>query len=434
MELSGVIKIFLELFSAVVIKDYLDNLFSRRKIKSTLVFIIWLLYISLQVVLSSLSLPAWNNILINYTLLFCMCFILYNGKIAKILLSVLIFCLLWMGIEIITGYMLIMGMAQRDISLLGSFISKLGMYICVQLLNIYLKNRDIYKVHKLADWINAVIIPACSIFVIHSLFVLSYDSEKTDMVLALISSVIILVLNISSMKIYNKLGQDLIDIKEKMGYERQLDLCNQRVVEIENSFVNFRNTSHDIKYHLLNIRQLANENHMNDKISTYIDRLLKTVIINVGVSKSGNLAIDTLVDYKFNLAHQKNILFNVNIDPLDKLDLEYGDLCVIIGNILDNALEASEKLPPQEAYIDLNIQYKKELLSISIKNKYKGRLTKSNRNFFTTSKSNKELHGIGLRSVKRIVDKYNGEMIIDLVDNTFTLKILLYTSSYTMKH
>ena len=428
MELSSLIQIFLEIFSAVVVKDYLDNLFSRRKFKKPIIFLVWILYISLQVILSSSSLPAWNNILINYTLLICMCLILYNGKIAKILLAILIFCLLWMGVEIITGYILMMGLPERDISLFGSFISKLGMYICVQLLNICTKERDIYKVHKLADWVNAVIIPVCSIFIIHSLFTLSYDSETTDMVLALISSVIILVLNISSMKIYNKLGQDLIDIKEKMAYERQLDLCNQRVTEIENSFINFRNTSHDIKYHLLNIRQLANESHMNNEISTYIDKLLKNVMINVGISKSGNLAIDTLVDYKFNLALQKNIPFYVNIDPLDKLDFEYGDLCVIIGNILDNAIEASEKLPSKEAYIDLNIQHKKELLSISIKNKYKGKLTKNNRQFFATSKSDKELHGIGLRSVKRIVDKYNGEMLIDLPDNIFILKILLYTS------
>lgn len=92
--------------------------------------------------------------------------------------------------------------------------------------------------------------------------------------------------------------------------------------------------------------------------------------------------------------------------------------------MLDNAIEAADKCPT-EKFIDLKVRYKRGAMFIDIKNSYDGVIVKR-KNRIVTKKQNKNLHGIGLKSVEAAVNNYNGTMKLDFNEKEFKVSIMLY--------
>ena len=107
------------------------------------------------------------------------------------------------------------------------------------------------------------------------------------------------------------------------------------------------------------------------------------------------------------------------------------DLCAVLGNLLDNALRAASDLPAEQRHITLQITYQQDSLTIIVINPYKGALRKQNGRFLTT-KTERGQHGIGLRSVSRIADKYNGELTVTEEEQLFTVYIWLSDYDWEM--
>ena len=101
-------------------------------------------------------------------------------------------------------------------------------------------------------------------------------------------------------------------------------------------------------------------------------------------------------------------------------------MCLILGNLLENALEAAEKVV-ENRYIRLRMKYDKNNLLIYIENSYIGKLIRTKDKKLKSTKENSENHGIGLESVKRAVEKYHGMVIIDdSQKNNFLVNVVLY--------
>ncbi|MBD7915838.1 ATP-binding protein [Clostridium sp. Sa3CUN1] len=117
--------------------------------------------------------------------------------------------------------------------------------------------------------------------------------------------------------------------------------------------------------------------------------------------------------------------YNINI-PID-FNYDISDISILLGNILDNSIEAVNKLPIKKRYISFFMEYKNKTLFITIKNKFNGRIIKdNNNNNILTSKKDCNKHGLGLLSIKNIVNKYFGEFNVDIKENVFIIKILLF--------
>ena len=132
-------------------------------------------------------------------------------------------------------------------------------------------------------------------------------------------------------------------------------------------------------------------------------------------SKSGNFAIDALLNYKNRIAESKNIKIKLEQRIPTTLPYKASDLCIILGNLLDNAIEASENCANNA----------KNRLKISTKNYYEGEINKDKEGNFLSKKKDKENHGIGLKSVKKIVSLYNGYIEIQAENSLFKVNILL---------
>ncbi|MDO4746414.1 MAG: ATP-binding protein, partial [Bacillota bacterium] len=110
----------------------------------------------------------------------------------------------------------------------------------------------------------------------------------------------------------------------------------------------------------------------------------------------------------------------------DESTVDKKDLCIVIGNLVDNAVEAVKKCSG-EKMIKINIDEDPSGIYIDIENTYEGSLL-PDKKLFKTTKSVKTGHGIGLGNVSQVVDKYAGEMAFDITDNIFRIEVDMYKS------
>lgn len=144
------------------------------------------------------------------------------------------------------------------------------------------------------------------------------------------------------------------------------------------------------------------------------------------VTNSGNIVIDSLIGYWCIVAREQGIDFSVNLTIPMKMPFRGADICLILGNLLENAVEAAQKVE-EEKYIRLRMKYDKNNLLIYVENNYKGTLIKTREKRLKSTKPNAGNHGVGLPSVYRTVAKYHGLVVIeDSEPNRFLIKVVLY--------
>lgn len=158
-------------------------------------------------------------------------------------------------------------------------------------------------------------------------------------------------------------------------------------------------------------------------INTYIHR---TLSINQRV-ESGCKIIDIIVNCKHAEALEKCIQFTYEIDYIGQIGVADIDMCALLANLLDNAIEACEKIAEEERWISLKIKKVNDMLFIWVQNSMElGKVEKSK--FFETNKENKELHGLGMKSIDNVVKKYDGHKEYEIQKDTFQIYISIPTN------
>lgn len=216
-------------------------------------------------------------------------------------------------------------------------------------------------------------------------------------------------------------------IKTGESYEQQQrtkliamknDILQKSLDETEQAFKLWRRSVHDYKNNIISLRQLVEDENIKE-IKEYLNRESELLNKKMFYIKTGSDVVDTIVNTKQSLAEEKGITFVVNVSITEKCCLSEIDIASILGNLIDNAIEASEE--EQEPYIDLTIRQEKTFIVIKIINKYSGNFSKT----LETTKKKQEFHGIGIGSVKSIVKKYEGVFSIDKKATEVVAKVLI---------
>ena len=202
----------------------------------------------------------------------------------------------------------------------------------------------------------------------------------------------------------------------------QKELIETHYAEVENMYKQIRGWRHEYRNHIQIMKAYASAGNL-DAIKHYLDELdtdLSTVDM---VIKTGNAMADAILNSKISLARSKEIEVHADAHIPLALTMSDLDLCVIIGNLFDNAIEASLKLPKEERLIRIYMDIKNTQLYISFTNFTAGKkLSKINGRFFTTKG---EGHGFGLVRIDDIVERYGGYLSRNSEDGAFTTEILL---------
>jgi len=202
----------------------------------------------------------------------------------------------------------------------------------------------------------------------------------------------------------------------------QADLIDKHYAEVENMYKQVRGWRHDYKNHIQTLKAYMSVNEY-DKANAYLDRLDEDLTSVDIIMKTGNIIIDAILNSKISLANSKNINITAKASVPENLNISEIDLCVIIGNLLDNAIEACEKIADSEKFIRIFIGIKNTQLYIYIANTAPGGKQAKVNGRFATRKSG--YHGFGLVRIDKTVEKYRGYVKRNSEDGAFTTEILL---------
>jgi len=202
----------------------------------------------------------------------------------------------------------------------------------------------------------------------------------------------------------------------------QNDLMDKHYTEVENMYRKMRGWRHDYRNHIQTLRTLMEQQNY-EKVISYLDNLGVDLTTVDTVLKTGNIMADAILNSKISLANANNIPVDATASIPVELNITDIDLCVIIGNLLDNAIEASMKLPESSRAIRVYIEMKKNSLYLCFTNlTATDKLTMVNGRYPSTKSAS---HGFGLMRVDSIVKKYNGYIKRASEDGAFTTEILL---------
>lgn len=209
-------------------------------------------------------------------------------------------------------------------------------------------------------------------------------------------------------------------LKEKRAYNR-LESKSDYYEKVEESQNQIRRLYHDMNNHLYNIQMMSKS---SEDASEYILSLQNELKEARKARLSGNSLFDIIVDEKINICKNKGIEFDIDVDSKNTGFIKNIDMSSILANILDNAIEACDKMTSNKKYIKLTSMWAEDMFVIICENSKENEVKKIG-DRFVTDKLNKSEHGIGIKSVEKSVKNYDGNMMIFCDDNLFKVKIMI---------
>lgn len=250
---------------------------------------------------------------------------------------------------------------------------------------------------------------------------------------------VILLLALFSIMSGVKLFQDMIcwnrEKSSRIILEKQVSSLQEHMGEMERVYSGIRGMKHDMKNTISVIMQLADrkEEDREEELQTYLNELNRTMDRLEFQFKTGNTVVDTLLNMKYHEMIRTMPDLQMDVERLqfpEKLFIQSYDIGIILGNALDNAMEACRKLkakePDAEAFIRINSFQKRELFFLKVENSFDGHLVRKRQEEFpVTDKADRENHGIGLANIKSTAEKYHGTMDFKVQDRVFILSVMM---------
>ncbi len=200
----------------------------------------------------------------------------------------------------------------------------------------------------------------------------------------------------------------------------QSELIEKQVREIQNMYRQVRGWRHDYRNHINNMKiQLSQENY--DGLSDYLNELADDLDTVDTVIKTGNVMADAILNSKLNVAEKMNVQLNVKANVPEILPMSDVELCSVLGNMLDNAVEACGTLPEEERFMRVYIGKLKGQLYLSVQNSA-GKVRKEKGSYLSTKEGE---HGYGLFRIDRVAKKYGGYVNRQNEEGIFATEIMI---------
>lgn len=203
----------------------------------------------------------------------------------------------------------------------------------------------------------------------------------------------------------------------------QSDLLEKQLQEIQNLYRQVRGWRHDYRNHIHNMKiQLTGGNY--EKLSDYLDQLADDLDSVDTVIKTGNVMTDAILNSKLSTAVRLNVRLNVKANVPAGLPMSDVELCSVLGNLLDNAVEACSALPEAERFMRVYIGTLKGQFYLSVQNAA-GQVRREKGVYLSTKESAGKRHGYGLLRIDRIARKYGGYVNRQNEEGIFATELMI---------
>lgn len=403
--------IFMELIRVLIISEYFTifNNVKNNKVRNCICIISYIMTLVCYI--------FFNNMAVNLVISLMAIFLIgctYSGSLKKtILLSVMCYAIQCAS-DVIAVFLFTKLSDNGNYELVSMYLSVLLFYIIVIVLkNVYKKQ---VQEEFSGQWSYLLISAICSICI---LYMIANDTGMARITIV-VTGMVVLAVNIMLYRFYVSMSDRFIYEQDNILLRKQMDIYEQQIsANVENA-EKIRAIRHDMKHHIREIKELS-EKGMTKEINEYIDMLAGDINEAQSYIDTGNAALDGIVNYYMSVAATENIIFDTNISVPQNMQIKTYDLNIIMGNLLDNAFENT--MMAKNKQVLLKMKYFNSIIYISSINTYTGAIKKSGEKFISLKDSS---HGYGVDNIKRIVNKYNGNIEIDYKNNIFNISIMLY--------
>ena len=424
-----ILELVSDMLRSLILIYFFNKVMPSRKYNKVLTPIAFILYTLISTrKLSSILLKMDDRqififMIICYTLVLIYAFILKVGRLSeKFFLSSF-----YMSISLISSFVINIILANLynttflDIFMCDDYKKIISMFLsrACQFLIVYISLRNIDFIKYIKD--KTLYIVGVMIYLNHMLIIIiqryvfmNFENVNIYIIVSVINLLIIQILSIYILNMYSK----------EMNNEFLLKLSLDRKVhdkEIINMYKEMSGWRHDFNNHLNMIWGLLETGSKEDvksylkDIGTSISKLNKNIYTD-------NIAINSVLISKIKLIKDNDIKIDLDIKVNSEINISNVDICIILGNLLDNAIEACNLIDGYK-FIDLKITTKDNKLIIKISNNTNGYVNKVNGRFITTK--NRNMSGLGLIQIDNIVKEYNGYINRKYENNIFTTYLII---------
>ncbi len=364
---------------------------------------------------------GFHNSLINIISTIIGMFIIaavHEGTLKKKILHTVMCFGVSCAMDMLAGFALMEAPSSSNYVLFSSFLSVVMFYAFVVILrNIYRKrNREEFS----GQWAFLLLIVLMSICVA---YVLLNDNEISR-VTALTVIIVMIAVNLILYYFYTSMLDRYIFMQDNVLLREQIAIYESELRANMEQDRNVQALRHDMKHHIREIYSLADKNTDTD-IIRYLDEMSDSMDNIEKVASTGNSVFDGILNYYAQKIKQEmnNVNFSVTLKIPTDLEISSFDMNVILGNLLDNAMENVSGGAGQELQIEAVLEYIEGLLRIEVVNTFAGNVNKDGERFISHKGQG---HGFGLSNVKKITEKYSGYMMTEQESNRFKVVVLLY--------
>ncbi len=353
--------------------------------------------------------------------------LVYSVKIHFAIISSVLFVMIQAGFETVITLLTSMFIGEGTIDFLQDDYIFLGMgLICkfAAFIFIFFVSKKIGKVDLgVSRGVSALLIiqPIATVFVTLVMLKCNYGLESIPAVLFSAVAVLMIASNLVTLfLIYRQ--KDYVEAKARLSFANE-QIKNQlahyeELYRYQNEIRTFR---HDIKNKLLSVSGLLADGQIEKAIDAVKGEADFLDEANNGIINSGNPAIDAVLQSKLTTADKKGIKLDFSVKLSGEINVDLLELGVLIGNALDNAIEATENIEDSaDKTIFASIITMGGRIVVSVENPVKAEIDTKR---ISTAKSDKINHGYGLKSIKTIAQKYEGDVFVSCEGNIFTTSI-----------
>lgn len=347
----------------------------------------------------------------------------FKQKIFKIFVLVL----LYQGVALTVDYTTIIVVSKcfpvitleyLSEPMVNIFIGALGqtvLFICIMLIR-RLVARKSSEMLTSVEWIKFAIFPIYTIVVIIALltgFEIPVNDNQKNILICIVFGLI--VMNIVVFYLINDILKREIQIRENK-------ILVERIRSETEHFDRQRKREHEYKNQISFIAALARDKKI-DKLQEYLKEYSKSVTDNMDLIDTNNEIVNSILNLKYQEAKEKGVAFVVKVNDLSDLRIKDEDIVLILSNLLNNAIEASEKC--EDATIKLKFIQEGKRIVISVVNTLVKEPVIEDSKYVSTKTINTEMHGIGIENIKETIEKYGGSCVIKHDKISFRFAILI---------
>ncbi len=427
---TELIKVILSFVDVVISLKFMSNMQAgilKKKFWAVMVIALGLINTAANIVLDSTS-GYIIFILIFYVTISVS---IFKGKICyKIFIGLLIVVMgiitesvVEFSISIFNGVNIEEIQNEHIYYLVGAFLSKI-MLIPVFNSIIRLKKAK-WENLSLKYWIMLAFISIGSAVVAKLMAIDDINSTNGKAFNIFISLLILLIINLIAFILFDEIIRKNELEKRNIISKNLIKMQTRRHLQFIEDNKSIRSIWHDMNNHFITLHHYTEKKEIHE-LENYLCKIIKKVKEHKNIINSGNLAIDSILENKRNTAIENLIDFEFSVKVPESLKIDPIDICGILGNALDNAIEACMKIDKDEInkYIKLKIVFDKGYLFISVLNTFQTIPTQKNGRLLS-NKSDSEYHGFGVGNIEKYVDKYNGNLETNFNDKQFFLNIAL---------